>query len=181
MRIPRRNIVGKMNEGWQTAMATLSFERGTAFLAEQVKLTRLVDQLIDIARNTPLVDGRTALDDDGWPAARAAARRGRGAALDDLPQRQPHRPHRHAERRGVAHPPLLLRAAAARLRPGDGGARPGHPHVGRRGQSGAGHARQSSAPSWVSHYLVAFSSTIAAGSKDIQRNIIGERILGLPR
>jgi len=41
--------------------------------------------------------------------------------------------------------------------------------------------RQSSAPSWVSHYLVAFSSTIAAGSKDIQRNIIGDRILGLPR
>src|SRR4029077_9793954 len=37
--------------------------------------------------------------------------------------------------------------------------------------------RPSSAPSWVSHYLVAFSSTIAAGSKDIQRNIIGDRIL----
>ena len=37
------------------------------------------------------------------------------------------------------------------------------------------------AASWVSQWLVAFASTIAAGSKDIQRNIIGDRILGLPR
>jgi alkylation response protein AidB-like acyl-CoA dehydrogenase len=34
---------------------------------------------------------------------------------------------------------------------------------------------------WVFQYLVAFAATIAAGSKDIQRNIIGDRILGLPR
>ena len=34
---------------------------------------------------------------------------------------------------------------------------------------------------WVFRWLLAFSSTIAAGSKDIQRNIIGERVLGLPR
>jgi alkylation response protein AidB-like acyl-CoA dehydrogenase len=37
------------------------------------------------------------------------------------------------------------------------------------------------APSWVGHWLTAFASTIAAGSKDIQRNIIGDRVLGLPR
>jgi alkylation response protein AidB-like acyl-CoA dehydrogenase len=42
-------------------------------------------------------------------------------------------------------------------------------------------ARHSGAASWVSHWLTAFSATIAAGSKDIQRNIIGDRILGLPR
>jgi alkylation response protein AidB-like acyl-CoA dehydrogenase len=35
--------------------------------------------------------------------------------------------------------------------------------------------------SWVFRWLLAFSSTIAAGSKDIQRNIIGDRVLGLPR
>src|SRR5262249_7016194 len=34
---------------------------------------------------------------------------------------------------------------------------------------------------WVFRWLLSFSSTIAAGSKDIQRNIIGERVLGLPR
>jgi alkylation response protein AidB-like acyl-CoA dehydrogenase len=41
--------------------------------------------------------------------------------------------------------------------------------------------RHTSPASWVGHWLTAFASTIAAGSKDIQRNIIGDRILGLPR
>lgn len=35
--------------------------------------------------------------------------------------------------------------------------------------------------SWTDEYLWSFQATIAAGSKDIQRNIIGERVLGLPR
>jgi hypothetical protein len=34
---------------------------------------------------------------------------------------------------------------------------------------------------WVFRWLLSFASTIAAGSKDIQRNIIGDRVLGLPR
>jgi alkylation response protein AidB-like acyl-CoA dehydrogenase len=34
---------------------------------------------------------------------------------------------------------------------------------------------------WVHAYLEAFSETIAGGTAEIQRTIIGERILGLPR
>src|SRR5215475_11812252 len=63
VRIPRANVVGKLNDGWRVAMSTLSFERGTAFLSEQVRLTRLVDQLIEMARHTPLGGGAALADD----------------------------------------------------------------------------------------------------------------------
>jgi alkylation response protein AidB-like acyl-CoA dehydrogenase len=74
VRIPRANIVGQLNDGWNVAMSTLSFERGTAFLSEQVRLTRLVEQLIDLARRTP-VAARPRARMHPWrsPTTRSAA------------------------------------------------------------------------------------------------------------
>jgi alkylation response protein AidB-like acyl-CoA dehydrogenase len=34
---------------------------------------------------------------------------------------------------------------------------------------------------WIEEYFLAFGATISAGSSEIQRNIIAERVLGLPR
>ena len=50
VRIPLTNVVGELNDGWRVAMSTLSFERGTAFMADQVELAATVEDLIDEAR-----------------------------------------------------------------------------------------------------------------------------------
>ena len=34
---------------------------------------------------------------------------------------------------------------------------------------------------WVDHHLASFSHSIGGGTSEIQRNIIAERVLGLPR
>ena len=40
---------------------------------------------------------------------------------------------------------------------------------------------RASAQTWIERYFQSFSGTISAGSSEIQRNIIAEKVLGLPR
>jgi alkylation response protein AidB-like acyl-CoA dehydrogenase len=197
VRIPRANVVGKLNDGWRVAMSTLSFERGTAFLAEQVRLATLVGQLIELARRTPHggvvgqgtvpapgAGGRapvkTALDDDEI-ARRLALARAEVEALRSMTYRSVSRTARtgvpsaeaslirlfFSELQQRVHALAMDILGSQVLRWDAGGSR--------------GDRSMPTAQSWVSSYLLSFASTIAAGSKDIQRNIIGDRILGLPR
>jgi alkylation response protein AidB-like acyl-CoA dehydrogenase len=184
VRIPRANIVGKLNDGWNVAMSTLGFERGTAFLSEQVRLTRLVEQLIEMARHTPAngADGRAALDDDEI-ARRLALLRAEVEALRAMTYRSVSRtartgvPSAEASLIRLFFSELQQRVFAAAMELLG-------PQIlawDAEGSPARVTRRHSEPASWVSHYLIAFASTIAAGSKDIQRNIIGDRILGLPR
>ncbi len=177
VRIPRANIVGPINEGWKVAMSTLSFERGTAFLAEQVRLARVVDELVELARSTPLSGGsqrQVALEDDEI-ARRLARFRAEVDALRAMTYRSVSRtartgmPSSEASLIRLFFSELQQRVYALAMEIlGDA-----IMEVDSQGESAKG--------SWVFHYLLAFSATIAAGTKEIQRNIIGERILGLPR
>ena len=65
VRIPLSNVVGDVGQGWKTAMATLGFERGTAFIGEMVSLMLRLERLIAYARSNPLPGGnRPAWSDD---------------------------------------------------------------------------------------------------------------------
>src|SRR5260370_15711074 len=64
VRIPLTNVVGELNNGWSTAMATLSFERGLGFIGDQLELYESVCRAIDMARQLRLEDRRLAIDDD---------------------------------------------------------------------------------------------------------------------
>src|SRR5262249_35446343 len=64
VRIPLANVVGPLNDGWRVAMATLSFERRTAVLCEQGRLTHGLEELIALACRRSGGDRRRAIDDD---------------------------------------------------------------------------------------------------------------------
>jgi alkylation response protein AidB-like acyl-CoA dehydrogenase len=62
VRVPVDRTLGPVNEGWRVAMTTLAYERGTVAKLH-LGLRSKVQRLLDDARSTPLGDGRTAADD----------------------------------------------------------------------------------------------------------------------
>jgi alkylation response protein AidB-like acyl-CoA dehydrogenase len=175
VKIPLANVVGKLNDGWRVAMATLSFERGTAFLSEQVRLARRIEELVAVARRVSGPRGQARAIDDDEIARRLAL----AAAEVDAMRAMSYRSISLAARTGVPGAEAsvirlffselvqridvlamdILGAAAVET-------------IGGAGEE---------AGRWTELYLTGLSQTIGGGTKDIQRNIIGDRFLGLPR
>jgi len=171
VRIPLANVVGAIDDGWRVAMATLSFERGTAFTLDQVQLAMFVEELVGIARETTGPDGRPLIADDELARDLATARAD-VAALRSMTYLGVSRNLRAAE---PGPEGSMLKLAWSDL-----GKR-----VLRLALDVIGPAAlDQSDPTggkWVKRYLTAFSYSIGGGTSEIQRNIIAERVLGLPR
>lgn len=64
VRIPLSNVVGSIGEGWATAMSTLTIERTMSFLPDQIELLQKADAAIALAERTRLSTGEWAIEDD---------------------------------------------------------------------------------------------------------------------
>ena len=173
VRIPLANVVGDVGGGWSVAMSTLSFERGTAFMAEQVRLAQTVADLVELARSTTGPDGRRAAIADDEIARRLGRAAAEVAALRAMTYAQISRasasdqPGPEASLVRLLYGELEQRVARLAMDVLGGEGLAADPAAGRR--------------PWQYEYLMSFQATIAAGTKDIQRNIVGERVVGLPR
>jgi len=173
VRLPLSNVVGELNQGWSVAMSTLSFERGTAFTAGQVRLASTVEELIALAaeRRGPLRRG-SALDDEEL-ARRLATLRAEVAALRALTYAAISR----SAKEGTPGPEgSIVKLYFSEL----------EKRVARLSMDllGADSLRYGSRwlpGGWTGGYLHSFASTIGGGTSEVQRNIIGDRVLGLPR
>jgi len=174
VRVPVSNLVGAENDGWRVTMVTLSFERGTAWVDQIVDSIRLVADLAAIASKVTS-HGAAAWDDRGL-------RRDIGhlaAEFDALWALTKRGVTEASTGSGVPGPGasvLKLRYTEARQRLMDLAAR-----VLDRGALSRGDIGGLPNGEFVEERLNSMSYTIAAGTSQIQRNIIGERILGLPR
>jgi alkylation response protein AidB-like acyl-CoA dehydrogenase len=174
VRIPVTNRVGDEDDGWRVTMVTLSFERGTAWVDQIVDSIRLVGDLAALAKTVTNRDG-VAWDDRGLRAEIGHL----AAEFDALWALTKRGVTEASGGSGVPGPSasvLKLRYTEARQRLMEVGARV----LGRTSLSRVDIAGVPSAE-WGDERINSINYTIAAGTSQIQRNIVGERILGLPR
>jgi alkylation response protein AidB-like acyl-CoA dehydrogenase len=172
-RIPAANLIGAEGQGWSIAMATAGFERGL-MLRSPARFQRTAQRLVELARRaaSEADPGLLATVTQCWMDAEAYALStymtasrlisggsiGAEASLNkvfwselDLTM------HRAA---------LGLLGARAELRD-------------RLDETGQGELRD--ATRWMDGFLFSLAGPIYAGANEIQRNIIAERVLGMPK
>ncbi|MBS9533146.1 acyl-CoA dehydrogenase family protein [Mycobacterium sp. M1] len=153
-------VVGEPGDGWKVAMGTLTFERGVSTLGQQIRYARELSSLAELAQRTGAADDAVIRErlTRAWVGLRAM----RSYALATMDVEQP----------GQDNVSKLLWANW-------------HRDLGELAMDIIG--RQSMVleggefDEWQRLYLFTRSDTIYGGSNEIQRNIIAERVLGLPR
>ena len=174
VRVPRQNLVGELNQGWQVANATLAHER---------------NMLGSTTRTQQMFNGLLRAGADA-PALRQAGERRSGAAPA---ARRPDDPRRGDEvSLAAASSPTRLQAAAARhRRVGEqAGRRPSSTTtsratalevMGNYGPLARKLAHVVDRGIWPYEFMFTLGLIIGGGTSQIQKNIISERGLGMPQ
>jgi alkylation response protein AidB-like acyl-CoA dehydrogenase len=171
-RVPVASRVGAENDGWRVANVTLRFERGTAFAQHIITMRAQIRKLVALAR---VRSGAGS----GWDSDAVRARVGRLEASVEALWRMTQMCIAEAERSGAPSPfgsAVKLRYSELSQEIAELALRlAGEPIVARADLEGVPTAEI------VREYLWSLQFTIAAGTSQIQRNLIAERILGLPK
>jgi alkylation response protein AidB-like acyl-CoA dehydrogenase len=163
--VPDDDVLGEPGAGWQVAMSTAGNERGLS-LRSPGRFLAAADRLVDLWRRSP--DAAPAIGDDvvdAWIGAEAyrlftwqtVSRVQEGGAV------------------GAEGSINKVFWSELDVRLQETGLRLLGPEAELRGPGAVDGGR------WVDDYLFALAGTIYAGTNEIQRNIIAERILGMPR
>jgi len=183
VRVVADNLVGEMNAGWRIAQTTLSYERGGNVLSRVVRLQEMYDRMIEVCRSLKR-NGKPAIED---PNVRqklgeiyAEVEVLRYAALRLLSRLEKgQRPGPEASVSKLHYSELDKHVQELFLDIlGPYGLQTGGlpPDYALHADSDFGEAG-----SWAYSFFWSRAGTIYAGSSEIQKNILGERVLGLPK
>jgi alkylation response protein AidB-like acyl-CoA dehydrogenase len=160
-------VVGEPGEGWRVAMGTLGFERGVSTIGQQVGFGRELEGIVAMARDNGAIDDPVVRD--RIVRARMGLEVMRLHALRTLAGHQT----------GSTGP----EASVSKLVWANW-----HRDLGELAMQVAGASSLTTAPGssydldgWQRLFLFSRADTIYGGSNEVQRNIISERVLGLPR
>jgi alkylation response protein AidB-like acyl-CoA dehydrogenase len=165
-------VVGEPGQGWGVAMGLLGFERGVSVLGQMVGFRRELDALVALARENgaiedPVLRDRLAGAKVGLEVMRLNALRGLSAVSGGEDSAAGGGAASIAKLVWATWHQQLGRLAMDVLGPAGLLARPGSASYDLTG--------------WQRLFLFSRADTIYGGSDEIQRNILAERVLGLPR
>jgi alkylation response protein AidB-like acyl-CoA dehydrogenase len=167
-RAPLFNVIGGLHGGWRVTMTTLGNERGGNATTQHVRYQRQFWRLVDEARALGRADDPVVRQKLAWAYTHAEIMRYSGLrTLSNIVARKQPGPAASINKmfwseyaRDVGEWSMNLRGAHAMIRPEGDGYR---------------------LDRWQSDFLGSRSGTIWGGTAQIQRNIVGERVLGLPK
>jgi len=172
VRVPRANIVGAVNQGWGVAISTLTHERGGS--SPHTRLRRDLDQMIDLAKRTEC---------GGQPLSRDPRVRQRLAQHFIEVEALKYTAYRDVSAVARGKPPgpagsifkllwseldIRMKETAVDLEGPYASLYVDSPHAIEDGK-------------WQYEYLWSRAASIYAGTSEVQRNILAQRVLGLPR
>jgi alkylation response protein AidB-like acyl-CoA dehydrogenase len=165
--VPVANVVGDLHDGWRVTMGSLAHERGGLWVQGVAHLEDLVEQLIGLARKTgavadPVVRRQLAHWHEQVQTLRCLGYKGFASFAQESSSPE------HSLLKLAHAETLKALGEAGTVLLGAWGPVLDAPEQGADGQ-------------WPTTFFTALAGTIAGGTSEIQRSIIAERVLGLPR
>jgi alkylation response protein AidB-like acyl-CoA dehydrogenase len=175
--VPRDHLVGPLNQGWSITAGSLAHERGMVWLASAARANGTLDRLLRLARERG-PDGRRIGESATFRDAVA------GVYVDvQAMWFMGYRGFAKFAKGNISPEHSVLKLFGSEL-----SQRASRLATEAQGvdtldveYQGTGFGDLFGEPPWMKRYLQTYGSTISAGTSEIQRNIIAQRVLGLPR
>jgi alkylation response protein AidB-like acyl-CoA dehydrogenase len=169
VRVPKENLVGKLHEGWSVAITTLAYERDLLTFIRHISLRNALHRLVKLTQSRgrngdPVIRQKIA---ELWIGEQALQLNGYRSLTKILRGGQPG-PEGSTSKLYWSWLDQELALTATQV-------------IGPYSQIGEGSAWAPDDGQWQFYELLARGSGIRAGTTEILKNILGERVLGLPK
>jgi alkylation response protein AidB-like acyl-CoA dehydrogenase len=176
--VPAENLVGELNDGWAMANGSLAHERGMVWVSTVMGLEEAMQHLLEdaphLTKRMAAAERAVAVDQIVRLAIDTTAARCLGYRGFAKLMRGGSAPEQALMKVFASETRQRLALTAAEIQGADA------VEVGTVEMDGHQSIDEPQG-TWLEQYFHSFANTISAGASEIQRNIIAERVLGLPR